>query len=187
MALMYASIFFDMRAVHGEMTLFRSLQQEVLQLCQGNTIFLSHLVGNALKYRPPLGFFRQFVLIHDGEHNDTLDIKHCGLIPIVDLARIYALSAGIAATNTRERLKAAEAAGVLSHDGAQDLIHALEFIASLRARHQAEQHLAGQAMDNYQDPDKLSRPERAQLKDAFNIINTLQQAMDMRYQSSRLR
>lgn len=187
MALMYASIFFDMRAIHGELAMFRNLQQEVLQLCQSNTIFLSHLVGNALKYRPPLGFFRQFVLIHDGEHNDTLDIKHCGLIPVVDLARIYALSAGIAATNTRERLKAAEAAGVLSHDGAQDLLHALEFIATLRARHQAEQHLAGLPMDNYLAPDQLSRPERAQLKDAFAIISTMQQAMELHYQSSRLR
>lgn len=186
-ALMHASIFFDMRPLRDEGKLFAPLQQEILQQCKSNTIFITHLVSNALSYRPPLGFFRQLVLIHDGEHNDTLDIKHKGVIPVVDLARVYALSAGLSAINTRERLLAAEAAGVLSHAGAQDLLHALEFIATLRARHQARQHADGLVMDNYLSPDSLSRPERAQLKDAFAIINTMQQAMEQRYQSNRVR
>jgi CBS domain-containing protein len=73
------------------------------------------------------------VLIHDGEHDDTLDIKHRGVIPIVDMVRVHALAAGLPATNTRERIQAAEACGELSHDGAQDLLYALEFIATLRA------------------------------------------------------
>ena len=186
MSLMHSSIFFDMRTIYGEQGLFDNLQQEILQQCKSNTIFLTHLVANALHNRPPLGFFRQFVLIHDGKHDDTLDIKHHGIIPIVDLARVYALSAGLTPINTRERLKAAEACGILSHDGAQDLIHALEFISTLRARHQARQHVAGMPMDNYLSPDSLSRPERAQLKDAFVIIHTMQQTIERRYQSSRV-
>ena len=185
-ALMHACIFFDMRPLHGERSLFESLQQEVLAQCRGNTIFLTYMAANALNYRPPLGFFRQLVLIHDGKHDDSLDIKHRGIIPLVDLARVYALAAGVSVINTHERLRAAEQLGELSHDGAQDLLHALEFIASLRARHQARQHLDAQAMDNYLRPDSLTRPERAQLKDAFAIINTMQQAMAIRYQTSRI-
>ena len=49
------------------------------------------MVRNALTHRPPLGFFRDFVLVHDGQHDDTLDLKHSGLVPIIDMARIYAL------------------------------------------------------------------------------------------------
>ncbi len=187
MALMHSCIFFDMRPLYGDLELFKGMQQETLAQCKDNTIFLSHMAANALQYRPPLGFFRQLVLIHDGEHDDSLDIKHRGVIPVVDLARVYALSGGIAAINTHDRLKAAEELGVLSHDGAQDLQHALAFIATLRARHQAQQHMDGMAMDNYLRPDKLTRPERAQLKDAFSIINTLQQAMAARYQTGRMR
>lgn len=186
MALMHASIFFDMRALHGDIGLFSGLQREVLDQCRGNSIFLAHLAANALHYRPPLGFFRQFVLIHDGEHDDTLDIKHRGVIPIVDMVRVHALAAGLTALNTRERIEAAEAGGELSHDGAQDLLYALEFVATLRARHQAQQHLDGLAMDNYLRPDRLSRPERNQLRDAFAVINTLQQAMEQRYQTARI-
>jgi CBS domain-containing protein len=185
-ALMHASIFFDMRALHGEPGLFSSLQQEVLRQSRKNSIFLAHLAANALHYRPPLGFFRQLVLIHDGEHDDTLDIKHRGVIPIVDMVRVHALAAGLPATNTRERIQAAEACGELSHDGAQDLLYALEFIATLRARHQAQQHLEGLPMDNYLRPDSLSRPERNQLKDAFFIISILQEALEQRYQSARI-
>lgn len=186
MALMHASIFFDMRAVYGDQELFAGLQREVLQQCRKNSIFLAHLAANALHYRPPLGFFRQIVLIHDGEHDDTLDIKHRGVIPIVDMVRVHALAAGLPVINTRERILAAESAGELSHDGAQDLLHALEFIATLRARHQAQQHLDGLPMDNYLRPDRLSRPERNQLKDAFAIISTLQEALEQRYQTARI-
>jgi CBS domain-containing protein len=185
MALMLSSIFFDMRPLHGEKTLHQRLQDEVLRQCRDNHIFLAYMAANALKHRPPLGFFRQFVLVHDGEHDDTLDLKHRGVIPVVDLARVLALAAGLPQLNTAERLRAAEQAGALSHDGAEDLLHALAFIATLRARHQAEQHRAGQPMDNYISPDVLSSVERSQLKDAFAAISTLQEAMEQRYQTAR--
>lgn len=185
-ALMHASIFFDLRVLYGDDSLYLPLQEEILQQSRENTIFLAHMTANALHHRPPLGFFRQFVLIHDGEHDDTLDLKHSGIIPIVDLARIYALSAGLPQLNTRQRLQAAEQAGALSHEGAQDLRYALEFISALRARHQSRQHINGEPMDNFVHPESLSRPERSQLKDVFAVINTLQKALEQRYQASRL-
>ena len=184
-ALMHASIFFDMRVLHGDESLYEALHEEVLQQCHRSTIFHAAMASNALHHRPPLGFFRQFVLVHDGEHDDTLDLKHRGIIPIVDLARVFALSAGLPQLNTRERLLAAEQAGVLSHDGTQELLHALELISALRARHQMQQHINGETMDNFVHPDSLSRPERAQLKDAFSVINTMQEALEQRYQTER--
>ncbi len=185
-ALMHASIFFDIRVLYGDPTLYTSLQERVLQQCQRNTIFLTHMTANALHHRPPLGFFHQFVLVRDGKHDDTLDLKHSGIIPIVDLARIYALSAGLPQLNTRQRLKAAEQAGALSHDGAQDLLYALEFISALRARHQSQQHINGEAMDNFIPPETLSRPERSQLKDVFAVISGMQKTLEQRYQASRI-
>jgi len=103
-ALMLTCVFFDMRCIYGESRLFRDLRQHMLDKTRGNRIFLAFMVGNALKHRPPLGFFRNFVLIHDGEHDHTFDLKHSAIVPIVDLARVYALAAGIEATNTMDRL-----------------------------------------------------------------------------------
>lgn len=184
-ALMHASIFFDMRVLYGDESLYLPLQEEMLQQCRNSTIFQAAMASNALHHRPPLGFFRQFVLVHDGEHDDTLDLKHSGIIPIVDLARVFALSAGLPQLNTRARLKAAEQAGALSHDGAEDLLHALEFIAALRARHQTQQHIDGEEMDNFVRPDSLSHLERSQLKDAFAVISSMQATLAHRYQTGR--
>ena len=67
----------------------------------------------ALSHRPPTGFLREFVLEHDGERRGTLDIKRGGLVPVVDIARWAAMSAGVTAGSTATRLTAAGRAGTL--------------------------------------------------------------------------
>jgi CBS domain-containing protein len=177
-ALMYASIFFDLQCVYGDAALLQSLQSEMLKKTQGNTIFLAYLTANALHYRPPLGIFKQFVLEKGGVEKKALNMKKRGIVPITDLARVYALSAGIRALNTRDRLEMASEAGVLSHSGMADLRDALEFIASVRLQHQSLQIRAGQAADNYVPPEQLSSLERRHLKDAFDVVNTIQTLME---------
>ena len=125
------------------------------------------------------------MLIHGGDHDHTFDIKHRGIVPIVDLARVYALSMGLDEINTLERLKAAAEVGGLSKDGAANLVDAVEFIGTLRMRHQAYQLKHGQMADNYLSPDDLSPLERGHLKDAFSLINTMQEALGQRHQAGR--
>ncbi len=184
-SLMLASIFFDLRVVHGDRDLFAPLQRHVLEESRKNGIFIAYMVSNALHHRPPLGFFRTFVLVHDGEHDDTLDIKHRGVVPITDIARVYALSAGLAPVNTTERLAAAAHSGALSREGCENLTDALEFIASLRIQHQARQISRARPTDNFMDPKRLSTLERDHLKDAFKVIQTIQETLANRYQAGR--
>src|SRR5262249_25301178 len=73
----------------------------------------------ALQFRPPTGFLRDFVVEHSGERRGQLDIKHGGLIPIVDLARWAGMAASAASGSTVERLRAAEAAGTLESTDAR--------------------------------------------------------------------
>ena len=185
LALMHSSIFFDMRPIHDPDGMFEELQEYILDLCRANRIFIAYMVANALKHRPPLGFFRNFVLISGGEHDHTLDIKHRGIVPIIDLARVYALSTGQPAVNTLERLQQAAKSKAVSQEGADNLIDAFEFIGALRLRHQAEQLRQGRQADNYLSPDSLSRLERGHLKDAFAMINSLQDTLEQRYQAGR--
>lgn len=187
MALMLSSIFFDLRVVHGEASLFEQLHGEVLSKTPENRIFIAHMAANALQHRPPLGFFRKFVLIHDGEHDDTFDIKHRGIVPITDLARVYALSEGLEPVNTTQRLRAAEQHTALSQEMAENLEDALELVATLRIRHQAEQIRRNQQADNFLPPGSLSELEREHLKDAFRVIQTMQETLSTRYQAGRLR
>lgn len=190
-ALMLASIFFDLRPVHGDAELFEILHSEVLEKTRDNGIFIAHLAANALQHRPPLGFFRNFVLVHDGAHDATLDIKRRGIAPITDIARLSALSLGLEQTNTAERLRAAADAvgeeGGVSPGMAGNLIDALAFIARLRIQHQADQIRNGLPPDNYLPPETLSELERKHLKEAFKVIQLMQDTLENRYQSGRFR
>lgn len=180
-ALMLTCVFFDMRAIHGNIAMLDKLRQDVLQRTQGNSIFLAYMVGNALQHQPPLGLFKGLTTIRSGQHKGLIDLKHNGIVPIVDLARVYALAGGDSAVNTHDRLLGAAAGGAIGEQSARDLRDALEFLAFLRIQHQARQIAAGRAPDNFLDPDEISNFERTQLKDAFSVVASVQGVLAQRY------
>jgi CBS domain-containing protein len=180
-ALMLTCVFFDLRAIHGKAELLDSLRSEVLKRTQGNSLFLSHMVGNALSHQPPLGMFKGISTIRSGEHKGRIDLKHTGVVPIVDLARVYALAGGDTAVNTHDRLLGAATGGAISEQSARDLRDALEFLAYTRIQHQACQISQGKAPDNFLDPSEISNFERSQLKDAFSVVQSLQSVIGQRY------
>lgn len=184
-ALMLTCVFFDLRAIHGQSSLLDGLRRDVLERTRGNSLFLAYMVSNALKHRPPLGLFGTISLIRGGDHSGTIDLKHSGIVPIVDLARVYALADGLAPVNTSDRLASAGDAGEVSAQSARDLKETLEFLSKLRIAHQARQTQAGHAPDNHLSLSELSNFERSHLKEAFSVVQTLQGVLGQRYQSGR--
>ncbi len=180
-ALMLTCVFFDLRLIHGQASLLDDLRRSVLQRTRSNRIFLAYMVGNALLHRPPLSMFGGISTIRAGEHRHTVDLKHSGIVPIVDLARIYALAGGHEVVNTHDRLSIAAEGQEISAQSAHDLRDALEFMATLRIRHQALQLARGEPADNYLALTELSNFERNQLKDAFGVVQTLQSVLAQRY------
>ncbi len=180
-SLMLTCVFFDLRAVYGKSELLEGLRADVLQRTRGNSIFLAYMVGNALTHTPPLGMFKGISTIRSGENKGKIDLKHTGIVPIVDLARVYALAGGDSAVNTHDRLTSAAAGGAISEQSARDLRDALEFLAFTRIQHQARQIQSGQSPDNFMDPDDISNFERTQLKDAFLVVQSLQSVLGQRY------
>ncbi len=180
-ALMLTCVFFDLRAVYGSSALLDDLRRDVLSRTKGNTLFLAHMVANALQHQPPLGVFKGIAAIRSGEHKGTIDLKHTGVVPIVDLARVYALAGGHEAVNTHDRLVSAAGGASISEQSARDLRDALEFIAFTRIQHQARQIAAGQPPDHHLPLDDISNFERSQLKDAFNVVHSLQNVIGQRY------
>ena len=176
-AQMLASVMFDLRPIGGARALFEGLQAEVLALAGANSIFTAHLTSNAMKHTPPLGLLRGLATIRSGEHRNRLDLKHNGVVPVSDLARIYALQSGITAVNTRARLEAAAGTGALSASGAQDLLDAYDLIQQTRLEHQAAQVRSDISPDNYLSPSSLSDFERSHLRDAFVVVKTMQSAL----------
>ena len=173
-ALLNSSVFFDLETICGDASLLSKVRDTLLKKTKNNSLFIAHLSKNALGLRPPLGFFRDFVLKQNGKHKATLDLKHNGIAPIVDLARIYALSQGISAVNTIERITQAAGSAAITQSSANSLIDAYEFLGILRVKHQAQKLAQGLDAYNYLSPKELSKLEREHLKDAFKVIKTLQ-------------
>ncbi len=189
-ALMYASIFFDLRCLHGDASLLDTLYEEILSKTKVQTLFQAFMAGNVLSHKPPLGFFRGFVLDKDKGDEDAekgMDMKKRGVVPVIDMARLYALAAGLSPINTWDRLDAIAEAGTMTQSTVDDLRDAFEFISMVRLQHQAKQIEKGQKPNNYVPPEELSALERRHLKDAFEVISTMQESMASRYQADRFR
>ncbi|WP_428928800.1 DUF294 nucleotidyltransferase-like domain-containing protein [Marinibacterium sp. SX1] len=175
-AQMLASVMFDLRPIGGTRELFDDLQAETLAAARANSIFVAHMVANSLKHTPPISLFRGFALIRSGEHKNQVDLKHSGVVPVVDLGRVFALRGALDVVNTRDRIEAAGAAGVMSAAGQAELLDAYDLIADTRLRHQAARIRLGEPPDNFMAPGQLSDLERNHLRDAFMVVKTMQSA-----------
>ncbi|WP_020559138.1 DUF294 nucleotidyltransferase-like domain-containing protein [Thiofilum flexile] len=182
-ALLNASIFFDFRWVAGDESLVTELRNDVLARTQTAGLFKALLAGNALTFHPPLGFFKGFILEKQGTGEKVMDMKKRGVVPIIDLVRVYALAKGIVQTNTFERIDAIEAIGAIHKESSSNIKDALEFISIVRLKHQAQQIQQGIKPDNYLSPDSLSALERRHLKDAFEVVAGAQDAMKRNFQA----
>ena len=176
-AQMLASVMFDLRPIGGTTALFEDLQRDTLGDAARNSIFTAHMIANSLKHTPPLGLLRGFATIRSGEHKNQLDLKHNGVVPVVDMGRVYAIQGKLTQVNTRARLEAAQAAGVLSQRGGQDLLAAYDHICETRLEHQARRVREGDAPDNFLAPAVLSDFERSHLRDAFVVVKSMQSAL----------
>lgn len=176
-ALLHATVFFDFRPLYGAQELSDELRDWLNATARDNRLFLKRMAENALANRPPLGLVRDFVVASGGAQAHTLDLKVNGVTPFVDAARIFALYAGVNASSTVARLRAAAQAWNLAPGEVEAWVAAFHFIQLLRLR---RQHLAltqGETPGNRIDPEQLNALDRRILKEAFRQARKLQAVM----------
>lgn len=179
--LLQASIFFDFRYGYGDEALISELRQHLFRSLDGWSGFFRHMTENALQFKPPLGFFRNFVVESKGRHRNALDIKSA-MTPIVDFARIYALKSGIEETNTLARLDQLRLRRVLSSQEYEELEKAYSFLMQLRFVRQITAVMDEAAKpDNYINPKKLTHIEQTMLKEIFKRVEKFQAKMNFEF------
>ncbi len=171
--LMQSNIFFDLRGGCGNNALVDELRLFLFESLEGWTRFFRDLTVNALGFKPPLGFFRNFVVESKGEHRNQFDIKK-SMTPIVDIARIYALNNNISETNTQERLYRLYLEKVFDEETFNDLDQAYSYLMHHRLSGQIKNIMEGKKPDNYINPSKLSRMDQTMLKEIFKRIERMQ-------------
>ena len=175
--LLYSSIFFDFRGGYGQAAMVDQLRGYLLEALAGWSGFFRHLTQNALLHKPPLGFFRNFVVESKGEHRNKFDIKHA-MLPIVDYARVYALKHGVPETNTLDRLHQLKQKEIVAAKDYSEIEQGYSFMMQLRFARQVRAILEeGIPPDNYINPKELSGLEQRLLKEIFIRIGNLQTRM----------
>lgn len=179
--LLNSSIFFDLDSVYGNAELVEELKELLATSASANEPFLAALARNALNRTPPLGFFRTFVMEQDGAHKNIINLKGRGTAPLTDLIRVHALACGSKAQNSFDRLDAIATTKLMPPEAVTRLRYALEFLTSVRIRHQAMELEEGREPNNYIEPEKISIAERHNLKEAFQILSNAQKFLRFRY------
>jgi len=175
--LLGSTIYFDLRVVWGPPEGCDHLRD-----IRDNRIFQRMMAENALRHRPPVGRFRDFVVTRKGEGKATLDLKVQGLTPFVDGARLLALSHGVGACNTLERLRQLVEQEVIDKQDGAAYEEAYHFIQQTRMQQHQQQARAGQPYSNRLDPDTLNHLDRRILRESFRQAQRLQSSLAMRYQ-----
>jgi len=185
-ALLSSVIFFDFRPLHGETQFAAQLRDHLVAAISRTPAFLGFMANQLVQNRPPIGFFKNFVVEKNSEHRDKLDLKLKGVVPLVDLLRFFSLEKGVRETGTLERLHALRGSHTIVAEHADELEQAFEFIMLLRIHHQYGQISRNGEPDNFIDPKSLSNLERKTLREAFQLISHIQDLVIERYRGSIL-
>lgn len=169
-ALRSLSIFLDAACVAGDESLLLACREYIRDHFEGRSDTLAHLAKAALAFETPLSLFSGFVLGR-AEHESELDIKKGGIFAIVHGIRILALEHKIECTNTTERIKELNNAGIFDKRFASELIEAYDTLLGIRLRSMLSQKQLSEEQ-NYVNPKLFSKTDRDLLKDAFKIVNT---------------
>lgn len=133
--LLDASIFFDLRNIHGEQVMVESLRKTIADSIIENHNFLYLMATNAFLTKiPDLG---SSGILSNNRSSDYIDLKAV-VVPIIMLARIYSLKYQILETNTISRLSVLKDKGLLPKETIDEMLLAYNFAMKLRMKNQIE-------------------------------------------------
>jgi CBS domain-containing protein len=178
-ALLNATIFFDLRPVHGEERLAEDMLDHLLGEAKKNTLFLHHMAINALGISPPIGRFSRFAT-EGGRRGGTIDLKTHGSRLFVDVARIYALAHGVRAANTAQRLRVVGQRINRSPSAIEGDVAAFRLIQSIRMRRQLDS-LRDAGDPNRIDPYTLDELQQRILRESLRQAASLQERLRLDY------
>ncbi len=178
--LLKANIYFDLRPLVGRAELAQALRDTITRQSANLPRFAKQMADNAQRHRVPLNW-RGAIDTRSVGGREMVDLKHHGTAVFVDVARLYALTLGVPAIGTRERL---EALGPLLHTSAADSeawIAAFEFLQMLRLQVQMGDTPLERA--NQVDLESLNHIDRQMLKESFRVARRLLAKLERDYPS----
>lgn len=176
--------FFEMRAIRGDAKNIYRLRDYLLELSTTNKNFMDLVAAITVNNRPPLGFFKKFVVDKEGEHKNELNINLKGIKPLIDSVRLFTVKHGIPDISTLSRLRKLK--NKTSLERQDDIGQVLEYLFTFLLHQQLLQIEEGKEPDNFINPDVLSYLEKKTLKESFLLIASLYNIIEKNYMTERV-
>ncbi|MEZ5000094.1 MAG: DUF294 nucleotidyltransferase-like domain-containing protein [Bacteroidales bacterium] len=171
-SLLDTNIFFDFRPVYGDKEMAGELRKYLMQVVSDRAVFFYHLSHEVLRFRPPVGVFGNITGEHDTPGSNVVDVKKL-LMPITGFARLYSLQAGIAESNTLERIELCMQKGVITDDLADSIRESYHLLMETRFRIQTGAAARGEEPSNNLDVNELSEISMTILRKVLSVVNEL--------------
>jgi len=173
-SMLRAIVLFDLRFVAGDKGLCEVLRDAVFTRVGGNEHLQQRLASHVVETPPPLNFFGNLIVESRGDREGEFDIKARGLAPLRDAARVFALKYNLRSHySTGGRLLELSADQERHKDLGQLAAEGYEYLLRLRTLTGLRRGDTGRFID----PSALSKLERAELANVFDVQRMVQGAV----------
>jgi CBS domain-containing protein len=175
-----SSIFFDYEIAFGEPKIEEAIETIIFKNAKNNTLFFDFLGNDALKKNAPLSFFKKFMLEEEeGPNKNKFDIKTRALMPLIDGARLFALSYNIKGiNNTYSRFKQL---AIVDAKNAEVYLNCAEAFLVL-SKFRTIEGLKNDDSGQYLNLNELSKIDKEKLKNAFAPMRELEELIKSKFQ-----
>lgn len=177
---------FDLRVQKGDEALADELRRTVIEKVRQNETFINVMALNIVKRSPPITAFKKFAMERHGENKGRFDLEDRGILPLVDIVRLYALKEGITETSTMERLSRLKALSSPMGGHCQELEYSFQLMNGLCLQGQFDRWQRGSTAQAWIDPARLNKLEEKALKQIFSFIARLQIHIQERHEPTRI-
>jgi CBS domain-containing protein len=174
-----SSIFFDYELVFGEGKIEDTLDDLILKNTKNNALFFDYLGNDTLRKNPPINFFKKFNLEEEGENLGKFDIKNRAIMPLVDGARLFAISLNLKGiNNTYVRFKQLAIADPKFSEIYLNCADSFLILSKFRTL----EGLKNDSTGDYINIDELSKVDKEKLKNALIPMKELEELIKDKFQ-----
>lgn len=173
-----SSIFFDYEKVFGEQKLEDAITDVIFDNTKNN-LFFDYLGNDALRKNAPLNFFKKFTVEEEGENKGKFDLKSKALAPLIDGARLFALSMKLRGiNNTYLRFKQL---AITDPKYSEIYLNCAEAFLTL-SKFRTIEGLKNDNSGDFINLEELSKADKEKLKSALAPMRDLEELIKDRFQ-----
>ncbi|MBC7844943.1 MAG: CBS domain-containing protein [Flavobacterium sp.] len=173
-----SSIFFDFEIAFGEQKIEEAIENVIFNNVKNNSLFFDFLGNDALRKNSPLTFFKKFNIEEEGENKNKFDIKTRALMPLIDGARLFALSHNIrGVNNTYLRFKQLS---IVDPKNAEIYLNCAEAFLIL-SKFRTLEGLKNDSSGQFINLQELTKVDKENLKNAFAPMRELEELIKTKF------